>query len=130
LRKDEISTLLRHSKEGVLYGITYVDFKTKCVFNGSDLGKEYSAKRIQERCSQEKESSDLLRLRPEPRLERTFANSIDRTQEIQLGKEGDRKQQFPTILDEFMRSHKGESYLPHELVRKKKENKKKKRLHL
>jgi hypothetical protein len=57
LRQDEISTVLRQSKEGMLYGITYVDFKTKCVFNGSELGEEYSAKRIQERCNQDKESS-------------------------------------------------------------------------
>ncbi|MNX78671.1 hypothetical protein D3C86_1102760 [compost metagenome] len=34
----------------MLYGITYVDHTTKCVFNGSSLGKEYSAKAIQERC--------------------------------------------------------------------------------
>ncbi len=36
-------------REGPIYGITYVDFKTKCVFNGSDLGKEYGAKAILER---------------------------------------------------------------------------------
>ena len=30
--------------------ITYVDLKTGCVFNGSDLGKEYSAKGLLERC--------------------------------------------------------------------------------
>jgi hypothetical protein len=28
-----------------------VDFKTKCVFNGSDLGKEFSAKGLMERCT-------------------------------------------------------------------------------
>jgi hypothetical protein len=33
----------------LVYGITYVDHKTKTVFNGSDLGKEYSAKAIVER---------------------------------------------------------------------------------
>jgi hypothetical protein len=34
----------------MIYGLTYVDHKTKCVFNGSDLGKHYSAKGLQERC--------------------------------------------------------------------------------
>ena len=29
-----------------VYGITYVDHQTKTVFNGSDLGKAYSAKSI------------------------------------------------------------------------------------
>ena len=30
--------------------MTHVDHTTKCVFNGSDLGKQYSAKAILERC--------------------------------------------------------------------------------
>ena len=50
LEKEGIHTVFRKSTEGLLYGITYVDHKTKSVFNGSSLGKEYSAKAIQERC--------------------------------------------------------------------------------
>jgi len=38
----------RLSKEGTIHGITYVDLKTKCVFNGSALGMKYSAKAILE----------------------------------------------------------------------------------
>ena len=51
LEKDGINTVFRKNAEGLLYGITYVDHTTKCVFNGSTLGKEYSAKAIQERCA-------------------------------------------------------------------------------
>lgn len=50
LKKDGIDTVFRKNAEGLLYGITYVDHTTKCVFNGSTLGKHYSAKAIQERC--------------------------------------------------------------------------------
>jgi hypothetical protein len=50
LKKEGIHTVFRRSAEGLIYGITYVDHKTKSVFNGSSLGKEYSAKGIQERC--------------------------------------------------------------------------------
>jgi hypothetical protein len=50
LEKQGINIVLRTNSEGILYGITYVDHTTKCVFNGSSLGKEYSAKAIQERC--------------------------------------------------------------------------------
>lgn len=50
LEKDGINTVFRKNAEGLLYGITYVDHTTKCVFNGSTLGKQYSAKAIQERC--------------------------------------------------------------------------------
>lgn len=53
LEKQGIHVALRKNKEEQIYGITYVDHQTKCVFNGSALGKQYSAKAIQERCLQE-----------------------------------------------------------------------------
>lgn len=49
LDKAAIRVVLRHNAEGLLYGMTYIDMKTKCVFNGSSLGKSYSAKGMQER---------------------------------------------------------------------------------
>jgi relaxase-like protein len=55
LTKDGINTVLRQNEEGIIYGITYVDHRTKCVFNGSVLGKQYSAKGILERCGERKE---------------------------------------------------------------------------
>ncbi|MDX6192082.1 relaxase/mobilization nuclease domain-containing protein [Flavobacterium sp. Fl-318] len=51
LEKEGINTVFRKNTEGLIYGITYVDHTTKCVFNGSTLGKQYSAKAIQERCA-------------------------------------------------------------------------------
>jgi glucokinase len=48
LAREGINVVLRQSAQGNIYGITYVDFRTKCVFNGSDLGKEFSAKGIVE----------------------------------------------------------------------------------
>lgn len=50
LEREGIQTILKRSSEGQLYGITYIDHTTKNVFNGSNLGKEYSAKAIEERC--------------------------------------------------------------------------------
>ncbi|KAF2508705.1 relaxase/mobilization nuclease domain-containing protein [Flavobacterium zhairuonense] len=50
LRKEGIDMVFRKSELGQLYGITYVDHLSKCVLNGSDLGKQYSAKQIEERC--------------------------------------------------------------------------------
>jgi hypothetical protein len=49
LADESISVVFRKSKEEKIYGITFVDNKTKTVFNGSDLGKTYSAKAIMER---------------------------------------------------------------------------------
>lgn len=46
LSKERIRLLFRKNDEGRIYGITFVDNKTRTVFNGSDLGKAYSAKAI------------------------------------------------------------------------------------
>jgi hypothetical protein len=62
LRKEGIQTVLRQNKEGFIYGITYVDFKTKCVFNGSDLGKGYSAKGLMEKCNMQSEKQMMQRV--------------------------------------------------------------------
>jgi hypothetical protein len=42
--------VFRRSTEGQLYGKTYIDHLTRNVYNGSSLGKAYSAKSIEERC--------------------------------------------------------------------------------
>lgn len=50
LLKDGIAMVFRINEQGLLYGITYVDHATKCIFNGSALGSSYSAAGIQQRC--------------------------------------------------------------------------------
>src|SRR5665213_988747 len=49
LSQKNIYTVLRQNAEGRLYGITFVDNQNKVVFNGSDLGKGYSAAALQTR---------------------------------------------------------------------------------
>ena len=49
LSQEGIFVLLRQNEEGRIYGITFVDNKTKVVFNGSDIGKAYGAKAITDR---------------------------------------------------------------------------------
>ena len=41
---------IRQNDNGIIYGLTYIDHNTKCVFNGSDIGKDYSAKAILNKC--------------------------------------------------------------------------------
>ncbi|MEO3404898.1 relaxase/mobilization nuclease domain-containing protein [Mucilaginibacter sp. CAU 1740] len=50
LKNKGIDMVLRWNEQGVLYGVTYVDHYNKIVFNGSVLGKAYSANAIRERC--------------------------------------------------------------------------------
>ena len=50
LQKEKINLVIRQNDNGVIYGLTYIDHNTKCVFNGSDIGKDYSAKTVLEKC--------------------------------------------------------------------------------
>ncbi len=56
LRSRNIQLVIRSNPEGRVYGVTYIDHKTSCVFNGSDLGKQYTAKGILDRLSQIEQS--------------------------------------------------------------------------
>jgi hypothetical protein len=49
LQQQNISVIFRGNEKGYTYGATFVDNQHKTVFNGSDLGKAYSAKGIMER---------------------------------------------------------------------------------
>ncbi len=43
LKQFNIQVVFRKNEEGRVYGITFIDHTSKAVFNGSDLGKGYSA---------------------------------------------------------------------------------------
>jgi hypothetical protein len=43
LAEQQIKVILRQNDEGRIYGSTFIDQRNKAVFNGSDLGKGYSA---------------------------------------------------------------------------------------
>lgn len=46
LQAQNIDVLFRQNVDGRLYGVTFVDHSIKAVFNGSDLGKQYSANNL------------------------------------------------------------------------------------
>jgi hypothetical protein len=49
LQNQNIHLVFRQNDQGLIYGLTFVDHQNKTVFNGSDLGKSYSAKSLMER---------------------------------------------------------------------------------
>lgn len=49
LQQQNIHATFRQNDHGFIYGLTFIDNKNRAVFNGSDLGKEYSAKAITEK---------------------------------------------------------------------------------
>ena len=92
MEKEGINIVFRKSEGGQLYGITYVDHTSKCVFNGSDLGKPYSAKLIEQRCrlSFEKEKEKSI-----PVLSQTFKS------DKAFGLENNKKNFFKDLQQDF-----------------------------
>jgi len=43
LEKQRITAIFRENEQGRIYGATFIDHEQKCIFNGSSLGKEFSA---------------------------------------------------------------------------------------
>ncbi|KIA90932.1 hypothetical protein OC25_23825 [Pedobacter kyungheensis] len=55
LSKNRVDVVYRTSGKGQLYGVTFIDHVAMAVFNGSELGKAYSAKALSDRLDQTKE---------------------------------------------------------------------------
>lgn len=49
LRERHIDLCLRRNDTGRITGATFIDHETRCVFNGSRLGKAFSANALHER---------------------------------------------------------------------------------
>lgn len=128
LERQGIHMALRRNETGILYGITYVDHQTRCVFNGSALGKQYSAKALQERCLTTGVSVQDLPAHPiqkqvgqqlqgKPRAAAARDAEIFSPPAYALSKEG-------SILEELIQPEQVNEYLPHELRKDKKRRKK------
>ena len=57
LEKQGISVIFRQNEQGRIYGATFVDHLQKCVFNGSRLGKEFSANIFNEKFNEQTSST-------------------------------------------------------------------------
>jgi hypothetical protein len=127
-----IKMVIRQNTEGLIYGITYVDHQTQSVFNGSALGKLYSAKAIQERCSliekaQQKttapKTEKLLGVisQTNPKEVSHSSLSID----SQKNAITDFTTEIGNILNVLTQSEHDSSYLPNQLKGKRKKKKRK-----
>lgn len=134
LQKEGIDTIFRKSAEGLLYGITYVDHTTKNIFNGCSLGKQYSAKAIEERCGlkaagEEKRNQIYEKLRSKESLINILQQQKDTLTISDLVKALDvlvleDKQYFEMlpkldkIIDNLMQAEQTIDYLPYQLKNK------------
>ncbi len=127
LAKEGINVVARQSSGGNIYGLTYIDFKNKCVFNGSDLGKEFSAKAVLDQINvvqatpQEKES------------QQTINNLIDSNPTSQSEKQinkyntmKNQKENLYKLVDILFKPEQNNNYTPHELLKNKRKKKSKK----
>lgn len=92
----------------------YIDHNTKCVFNGSDIGKDYSVKSVLERCG----VSQAVPV-PEKYLKmkmQTAELSFDSTKQHQ------QHQEFSEIMDAMIKPTEEYQYMPFELKKQKKKN--------
>ncbi|WP_268225217.1 relaxase/mobilization nuclease domain-containing protein [Sinomicrobium oceani] len=117
---------LRQSTEGKLYGVTFVDHRTQCVFNGSELGKDYSAKALELRLGpgaiavpnqpghSARQQEEGLQPQPTAAETKVIANPPATAQ----------PKEEPTMLDTLLQVENVADYLPYHLRKHKKKKKK------
>jgi len=118
-----ITMIKRLSKNGSIYGLTYVDHVSKQVCNGSELGKEFSAAAILQNCRKTESEAYNTCFSDRTRLPESFKTLLE-IQEILASKKllSPVLQQLMSSLfeREFLRD-----YIPAVLKRKKKNRKRK-----
>lgn len=131
LQNEKITVVLRKNSQQYVYGLTYVDHRTKSVFNGSDLGKDYSAAGIQKRIAEGQENIESKKAMLLQKSSQSSAILDKRKSEKQpleelLQKQERAKevkeQQLPDLLHQLLKTEKDLAYLPYELRKKKKKN--------
>ena len=129
LEKQGIHVALRQNDTGLIYGITYVDHQTKCVFNGSVLGKQYSAKAIQERCQQKAvpeqklpphSAQEPIGLQPQATAFEAETKAHPNVMQITAP-----LKEIENLLDTLLQTENTSNYLPHQLKKKRKKRRRK-----
>src|SRR5699024_7426489 len=132
LNREGVATVFRQNADGLIYGITYIDHRTKCVFNGSSLGKKYSANAIQRHCQQDT-SFEQKKPFQQPENQQisqqdtarngtplvTFKGSKNVGETIKIHDIG-------KVLDKLMQPENPSEFLPYQLKNSKKKKKRKK----
>jgi len=115
LRKQGIHVAVRQNAQGVVYGLTYIDHINKTVFNGSDIGREYSAKAMLEKFEgfQEKQSNQQAQ-----KVELNISKAEEKSVADEMKKAVDNP------LLELLNPVRESNYVPHQLLKKKRGKKK------
>lgn len=102
LKEADIEVIYRINPEGRLYGITFIDHTTRTVFNGSRMGKAFSANVFNELFNNP--DADRERLIPQPEQAPSRQEREARAEERQEGAEyrqqenqSHQQSEFPTV---------------------------------
>ncbi len=128
LQRKGIHVALRQTDTGFIYGITYVDHQTKCIFNGSALGKQYSAKALQERCLPQELLQQNLPSQPAAKQEIGLQPNAIATAETKVSDNAFQSDSKGTgsMLDALLQSEQAADYVPGQLKKKSRKRKKRK----
>jgi hypothetical protein len=113
LRDDQVKVVVRQNSDGRIYGLSYIDQLNKVVFNGSDLGKAYSAGAVidalkfpvKDNCSAATGSNE----KQDPGVSKETASSLNTT-----GR---------TLIDELLNPQDTNQAMPNQFGPKKKKKK-------
>lgn len=92
LIRQGINTVIRRNNSGIMYGITFIDHHSKTVWNGSNLGKEFSSNALRERWKNEN--------LPENKIV-----SIEKNETLNTNKSSSSLSQKPHLLFDFLETH-------------------------
>lgn len=128
LEQNKIYSLLRQNAEGRIYGITFVDNQNKVVFNGSDLGKQYSAGYLQNRIlsNSQKQQQDQVTVdniknhhqKNEKLQQKNFQHNSNLIEHQNLSLRS------PELIEELVSAEQQHEIIPFQLRKKKKKKKK------
>lgn len=116
LRSEGIQTVLRKNKDGRTYGITFIDYRTKSVFNGSDVGKQYSINILQQKLTDPEKQSKQIE--PEQKGTPPFSKIKEETPDHQ--QESQSLNTKDDVLKDLFETEKNFNRVPYDLLKKKK----------
>jgi hypothetical protein len=124
LRNENIKILYRKSKEGQVYGITYIDQFKKSVFNGSDLGKDYAAKALTARMVKEDQyKHQEFKQKQGNQLPGHQSVKPNHNQPLNIHN-SEAQGQTNTILNDLLQTRRLDDYMPGQLQKRRKRKKK------
>jgi hypothetical protein len=124
LKKEHITAVIRRNDQGFVYGITFIDHRNKTVFNGSDLGKSYSAAGIKEKIAKSIQEEKT----PAPNLLEKKTDVSDPQKEMKQDYNQEHKVQpaKESLWDLLMMREKNELRVPFDFIKKKKKRRERK----